>query len=311
MPGEQYDEEQKEALWQAMRGELKAAYADIRRSTSPKLFHYTTTQAAISIVERGELWATHFRYLNDPREFIEGEQAFLKALTMTQERRPRRADVLDPLCERYDQHSLSNKTDSYVVSFSTRPDSLSQWRAYAAGGTGCCLGFESVDPWDEEEKSDSRTWAPTLHECIYDQDKFIERCVAAIEAVLTAFETVEGVHKPDGKLLVQTAHRHILQLSAYLTPQLKDSGYVEEAEWRLIALVPPRQHERVHFRPHPLTTVPYFKVPMAKPGDQMKLCALTIGPMQDQERGDVAAQMLLERYGYAPDLVYCSRLQMR
>jgi hypothetical protein len=311
MPAESTDEERKEALWQAMRDELEATYADIRRSKSPKLFHYTTTQAAISIIERGELWATHFRYLNDPREFIEGEQAFLQALKEAQSRRPRRADVLDPLCERYDQHSLSNRTDSYVVSFSTRPDSLSQWRAYAAGGSGCCLGFESVDPWDDPKESETRTWAPTLHECIYDRDKFLQRCTAALEAVLCAFETVEGVHKPQSALLVQTAHRHILQLGAYLTPQLKDSGYVEEAEWRLIALVPPRRHDRIHFRPHPLTTVPYFKLPMAGPGEQMKLSALTIGPMQDQERGDIAAQMLLERYGYSSDLVFCSRLQMR
>jgi Protein of unknown function (DUF2971) len=303
-------DERGEELWQMMRNELEETYSREQRREHPPLYHYTSTAAAISILEKGEFWATHFRYVNDPGEFIVGERAFLHAAMRVKGGRRRHADVLDPICDSYEHHAISKRLDSYVVSFSTRPDWLSQWRAYAGGGAGYCLGFESVNPWNDEKDGEDPTWAAVLHECTYDEDSFVDRCARVIEAVLEAFEHLVAHNGEERTRLVKTAHRHILHLAAYLTPQLKDSGYVEEAEWRVVVLADGAP-ERVHFREHVLSAVPYFKLPMAAPKQPMALSTLTIGPTQDQERGGAAAQMLLRRFGYSSDLGRRSRRQMR
>ncbi len=63
------------ALVAAMEGELFQAPVDEK---PPILFHYTTASALHSIFSSRQLWATHFRYLNDPSELLHGEEIFFR-----------------------------------------------------------------------------------------------------------------------------------------------------------------------------------------------------------------------------------------
>ena len=39
-------------------------------NSSPLLYHYTDGKALMSILDHGELWATHIQFLNDAKEFL-------------------------------------------------------------------------------------------------------------------------------------------------------------------------------------------------------------------------------------------------
>jgi len=94
------------------------------QQTDELLYHYTSVESFVSIINRGELWASHIRYMNDT-----SEQRLMwdhvRARTQTQ---------IDP-----------PELDLYVLSFSKDGgDRLSQWRGYG-GNAGVAIGFDGEE----------------------------------------------------------------------------------------------------------------------------------------------------------------------
>lgn len=122
------------------------------------LYHYTTMSGLKGIVESGNIHATNIRYLNDSQEFNFGLD-FLKKVILPSEidfhvdNIPLTEDMslLDHLillrinyilsCFR-DDASISS--EYFVTSFSSKPDVLSQWRAYGKEKVGYSIKFDSA-----------------------------------------------------------------------------------------------------------------------------------------------------------------------
>jgi hypothetical protein len=130
----------------------------------PTLFHYTDFRALQSSYEKGEVWATNSRYLNDLTETRLGPVAIINNLRdrekveddeitryidelpegpLTEEHRGYLREVagrrnlwseLRGACE----HALIDTT-CFIFSLSSVSDQLSQWRAYAKDGV--CVEF--------------------------------------------------------------------------------------------------------------------------------------------------------------------------
>src|ERR1035441_6428079 len=117
----------------------------IKISAKPKglLYHYTTLEGLIGILDSDSLRATHIRYMNDSKEFIDALE-HLEGFV----------DQFDVSLRSSLRHflkgaikSFSGRLGAYIVSFtedeaqlttqSINPgDRLSQWRAYAGSGRG-------------------------------------------------------------------------------------------------------------------------------------------------------------------------------
>jgi hypothetical protein len=101
------------------------------------VYHYTSMQAMMSIVQNASIWATSIRYLND---YTEGEH-FTRVV---KQRAPAfcRSRSIDP---KIFEEMARNQSDfiwrPFVASFSREPDSLTQWRSYCPSGNGISLGF--------------------------------------------------------------------------------------------------------------------------------------------------------------------------
>ena len=104
------------------------------------LYHYTSLDALVSIVNTKRLRASNIRFLNDRAESV----AMM-------------ADVIDllqsfggSLAEQADGRRiaamLEKKTPKadYVASLSEKDDLLSQWRAYCPSGRGVSIGFNTT-----------------------------------------------------------------------------------------------------------------------------------------------------------------------
>jgi hypothetical protein len=110
-----------------------------------RLYHYTTAAGAIGIAATRMLWATNIRFLNDSTEY-------LHALHLVRRARDERASSLSAQEYGFLSHAFGDTpvqasnavwrhgTPYYVVSLTSEPDLLSQWRAYAARG-GYSLGW--------------------------------------------------------------------------------------------------------------------------------------------------------------------------
>lgn len=108
------------------------------------IYHYTTQEGLLGIIENEKIFATNTKFLNDTKEFDFGINLLLSTLeSLTKASNRSRYDVLiekityEMLC-----HASRTQQNSFITSFSEKKDLLSQWRAYTAKSTGYCIGFK-------------------------------------------------------------------------------------------------------------------------------------------------------------------------
>src|SRR4051812_47009505 len=79
--------EAERAILDEMEAELFKPLPD---EVPPVLYHYTTPHGFHEIVSKKEIWATHFKYLNDPLELRHGEEIlFREAKVLREEYKPK------------------------------------------------------------------------------------------------------------------------------------------------------------------------------------------------------------------------------
>lgn len=105
------------------------------------IYHYTNASGLLGILDKGCLWCTHIRYLNDSQEFLHGLTIYRQVLTELADAQSgdrlsvqfARTALFRLGGENMENRLLADAVRYFVASFSARNDDLSQWRAY--GGT--------------------------------------------------------------------------------------------------------------------------------------------------------------------------------
>ncbi|MDQ6706607.1 MAG: DUF2971 domain-containing protein [Acidobacteriota bacterium] len=110
------------------------------------LWHYTTGEALLGIIESGSIYATQISCLNDSTELRYFFELFRNALFAIQERdrlASEEGEFLSTFLRQLDGSDRVNSDSSWFVTcFSTARDDLSQWRAYCGGENGYAIGFD-------------------------------------------------------------------------------------------------------------------------------------------------------------------------
>jgi hypothetical protein len=113
--------------------DLESVEDYLQKKPNQTLYHYTTTNGLIGILESKSIWATSHLHLNDAQEIehaVHILDAELKGSSFTDTQRgmlrTMRQKVQEP---------------RYIFSFSEHCDRLSQWRGYCPSGDGYALGF--------------------------------------------------------------------------------------------------------------------------------------------------------------------------
>jgi hypothetical protein len=102
------------------------------------LYHYTSAQGLLGIIQTREIWATNVLYLNDSSELSDAAEFLTSELGST----PSRAWDDDGLASMtLSSYSKDASVDHFVVSFCEDGNLLSQWRGYGASGTSYAIGF--------------------------------------------------------------------------------------------------------------------------------------------------------------------------
>jgi hypothetical protein len=118
---------------------------NVHRTPPTSLSHYTDAARLYGIVRSGCLWAPHMYYLSDSQEFTYASQLLNSAFGQrVNNSRDQVAERLYQLQKCYQDRFAVWKSiaDPYVVCFCEAGNLLSQWRAYAANGSGFALEFE-------------------------------------------------------------------------------------------------------------------------------------------------------------------------
>ena len=250
------------------------------------LFHYTTTDGLIGILENKVIWCSSAFHMNDVQEFR-------YALGLITARLKLRLDKADETTAPAYKAALNDLTSdnlgvqAFVASFSEDGDLLSQWLAYAATpATGYSIGF-SPHHFEEAEKVGFR-----LVQCVYDEAEQIRLADAVIDVICEPSGDDEG--GPDrvrNAFLAATAIKH--------------PGFEKEGEWRLVKIfvLSLGETQGASFRQGRNGLVPYFKAPLSLTAGQFVPPVINIGPKTDMDAAVAAMRVMLDARGLLPLLL--------
>jgi hypothetical protein len=138
-------------------------------------------------------------------------------------------------CARLKQSLRTVPIHPYVCCFSSKPDLLSQWRAYSDDGAGFAIGFSRGGIEDR--------WASRLRELVTSREveyepanqerKLRELIDWLLARYLKWYASQETVETYEG-LEIADAHSRVWDLAAFC----KNQGFQEEAEYRIVRMPP-------------------------------------------------------------------------
>lgn len=199
-------------------------------------YHYTTIAGCLGIITSRKVWLTDYRFLNDKQELKQGLSALLAHLAGEKRESFERAFLW---------HGMN--THHCVLSMSKSPKILSQWRAYAADGTGVAIGFD--DRFLKFAKID-------IVDCQYENHETYAQELATKYASF-----VDSVHQarldnPAENSFMEWIDQHKENFSAIVKDiiALKNPAFVEEQEVRAVRSV---NHGTVKMRLSNQLLIPY------------------------------------------------------
>lgn len=268
----------------ALNGPYKAVLEKLRRPSRPVVYHYTSPQGLLGIVQTGKISATDIRYLNDSREFDLAHSFVEKYLTLWRDANPNEAEkqVYNSCLK-----ALSITAHGYqffAAAFSEAEDQLSQWRAYAPPSGGFAVGLSSTHLREAEG-----LFIP----CVYDETEQMALLQLLVNSVLR--EARQQKAKPDPTELWDLHGSQFLNGVLLLAASFKHHSFKEEQEWRLIqwrqlvGVTPPL------FRDGRTGIIPY--VALTPGANNLQIADVIVGPGPHAELAKQAAVGLLRSKG--------------
>jgi hypothetical protein len=246
----------------------------LHRTPPPVLYHYTTQQGLLGIINSKEIWATHTQYLNDIREFRHATDLVKQELSLMADATPVEDKVLrDRL---WDMKNAVSRTlqniNVCVCSFSENGDVLSQWRAYGGPASGFAIGFSG-----EELREMSREWG-WLVPVAYEEEEQRRVIRSLLNDVLQELQELRNPIKE----LEHPAGNLVAYLNRY-APILKHNAFQEEHEWRVVTRPLLCTLKSFGYRTGPSMLIPYSRLSLeSRPA--LAIREIVIGPTPHPEQ---------------------------
>ena len=268
-------------------------------------------------VYRPVFHATMAEYLNDSREVVHGLEivrAWLQELfdrtspPLDKKVRVFLSDLCDVIGQKADREYFA-LLHCHTVSFSERPDVLSQWRAYGRGTGGFAIGFDT-QAFPRSDGSAMHRAGVGLHQVRYLEEGTLDGALTAAVDFFIDQVSRDATRWPEK----QTPSRvnSALRSLGVAVASIKHPGFEEEEEWRFIE---PAFLRPVQFRSNSGGLVPYRPVELGTEGCSPceAVTGVVVGPGPLQHENKLAAESMLQSYGYlnAARNVTCSSTPFR
>ena len=248
---------------------------------SDVVYHYTSAQGLIGIIESKSLWASSMQYSNDRTELRHAVSLIrgLLELHLKMERGPWN-DLYGALI---DAVPLFSDFHINVCSFSEEGDLLSQWRGYCPKGIGFSLGFDPEIMERQAKKQDSR-----LMKCVYDDCLQRNICEKIIAEACSAAN-----HEIDTSARKNAVVDGFIPPFLRLAPTLKNISFSEEKEWRVIGGPFAADDPQVLFRAGTFAVIPYRRFLLADEGEPLRIADIVVGPNPESMLAKNSVEYLL------------------
>jgi hypothetical protein len=314
------------------------------------LYHYTTQEGLLGIIEKQKIWASHLQYLNDKSEgqiftkllleefnqrATKGPEGPSSQLMMLAQLLRLSVDQPESKTQCADKEILDSgliafswirDQDAYVASFSEQGDLLSQWRAYSGEAGGYSIGFtrsylKSVGVHFLETRKESfYNDLNSLAACQYCDKKEEESLMREIERIVDLYiieadqanwQTVSEM-KEGFRTLDAIAKKHFFPLGKRRAIT-KHPAFREEAEWRLVFQLEQTgtTNSEPEFRLGRSMPIPYLKVDLTWENQALEIPEIIVGPCPHPSEAAKSVQMLLRKEGVRRFEVKSSKIPYR
>ena len=252
------------------------------------LFNGIIVKAPNKIDEDICLWASHYKYLNDPSEIVIGLKYFEEILNyfIEKENNETKIDSIDD-------------ADYFITSFSTTIDSLPMWNMYGKNGTGIALGFDS----DIIHKKNNESF---LYKCVYLDKEIRDKITYFCESykgekikecnlkmiLLVIFGVVLYSLFKDEKPTKEFMADNIMPFWQFMS-FAKNAAYKYENEVRL--LIQPDKESEIKYRCQNNLIIPY----MENFFPRKALKEIWVGPTNDMGRTEKSLKTYLDYMGFS------------
>ncbi|MBL7186218.1 MAG: DUF2971 domain-containing protein [Phycisphaerae bacterium] len=247
------------------------------------LYHYTTAEGLIGIIEQREIWTTDIFYLNDSKEFRWAIDLARRQLR-TWKDLPARCESMAMALP--DVGPLQ-RCPVYVCSFSEEEDDLNQWRAY------CPQGGFSVGLLKSKLGRVAKRQGFDLDRCVYGSDEQTSMITDAIRSVISEGDR-ERVSSPPILSLDfdELEGRWLRQAITKVAPLIKHKTFAAENEWRLVSITKDSEsRENFGVRVRGSMVVPYRTVKLKE--SVWDRARIIVGPCPHVEENKVCVARLL------------------
>jgi hypothetical protein len=276
---------------------------DWKPSGEQVVWHYTSGNGLISIIESGSIFATQVSCLNDATEIRYSAMRLREAITALllnmEDDQPetrfakRYAELLQ------DDEAAPNSAvlPYFVACFSSLEDDLSQWRSYGGGENGYAIGVVVKDLFG--------TLNSLVARVNYDPEMHLTLAKEAAEATVRFYKEglAAGIDGWDNVFL--TAWDSAL---TQLAPIVKDPGFAVEKEVRVIHQL--QDYELSQLKVRQRKTMMSRHLPMRFPSvgqtPRLPICKVVVGPCRHREITRISVDTLLRTHGYPGGLVVSS-----
>lgn len=261
--------------------------------TEPEvLYHYTSLEGLIGIMNSGTLWASYVGRLNDRKEVEVGMDVVRDVLAG--------GSAGEGLLGKVNENADLDRI--FVTCFTEQRDFLPLWRSYAVSpGGGYAIGFRRSALESAVVVGSMPPRHPTLTWVRYDPDEFSDEIRAMEAHVADSEDRGESWREPDWNpqgMLLRAA-------------TLKERGWSDEREWRLVevhhTMCGEGATEELKVRPSLYGPYPYLEFQMWDVKDHpiglsVESCieSIWIGPEPNQVERGAGAEFLLRKAGLDP-----------
>jgi hypothetical protein len=291
-----------------------------KRKDCSLIYHYTSIDNFINIIQNQSLYFTNLFYLNDQLELQYGIE-FIKRIV-------KEIDSKNKIISKLIDEHIESKINSnrYVLCFSLNGDLLSQWRAYGDYGRGVTIGFDS---WQLKRALANITRQTHIE---YDEAFQNELFKEMINQHITFFETRKesidwGIYNYEEQAAIS-----IIQSCESLIDSLKHPSFSEEEEYRFTHVHGEIKEEvEIKFRTKANNIIPFIEIPTTekhfydqqkqgiwsksdKPSfsfDNLPVKEIILGPCLEENKILPALKLILKNNGYNNVEIIKSRIPYR
>jgi len=265
---------------EGVKVDVMSVYGPCNERDDRILYHYTTPEGLISILEGGSIRATDVRYLNDDHEL---SVVVANAKRLIQETGKDDEGKILGILDSWD----TEKMNLFVCSFTESEDSPCMWKNYAKGNGGYAIGFYQSELEEAAKNCNFR-----FSKMQYGDDSIKDKI--SVRDIIMDFANSK---EEQGWKILQLV-RDLVEL----LPTTKTDSWRHEAEWRMYKsyIVEPDSiwPGLPRFRSSANGIVPYFPIPLQNSqGKRIKPAKIWIGPNEyrNQKHATIPVHQLLNR----------------